>query len=65
MVQPLKLVPKKMYVYNSVTKALSSILLRPGMLQRCNEWRKFVSNNGCLNDIMDGRLWKEFRFVDN
>ena len=60
-----KLVPKKTFIYNSVTTALRSILGRPGMLKQCNEWRRFVMPDGDLSDIMDGRLWKDFRFVSN
>ena len=35
------------------------------MLEQCNECRKFVAADGCLSDVMNGRLWKEFRFVFN
>jgi len=60
-----KLVPRKTFLYNSGSSALKSILLRPGMLTKCNEWRNYVATDGYLNDIVDGRLWKDFRFVSN
>ena len=46
------------FIYNSVTKALDSILLRPGMLKR--EWRNYMCSDGYLSDIIDSRLRKEF-----
>ena len=61
----IKLVPKKTYTYNSVITALKTILLRPGILKQCNEWRRFVAKDGVMNDVIDGRIWKEFRFVYN
>lgn len=44
---------------------LKSILLRTGVLQQCNEWKNHVCNHGSLNHIMDGRVWKDFKFVNN
>ena len=35
------------------------------MLQQCNDWRKFVTTDGSLRDVMDGRLWNEFRCLSN
>ena len=56
-----KLVPKIFFTYNSVTKALSSILCRKEAIQQCNEWKNYVNSDGFLNDIIDGQIWKEFR----
>lgn len=61
----IKLLPKKTFLYNSVITALKTILLRPGILKQCNDWRRFVATDGVLNDVVDGRIWKEFRFVSN
>ena len=58
----IKLLPKKTFLYNT---ALKTILLRPGILKQCNDWRRFVATDGVLNYVVDGRIWKEFRFVSN
>lgn len=35
------------------------------MLQMCNKWKEHESKSGLLSDIIDGKLWKEFKFVNN
>ena len=60
-----KLVPVKMFLYNSVIEALKGIIRRNGFLQQCNAWKEYAQSGGMLSDIMDGRVWKQFRFYNN
>lgn len=61
-----KLVPKKSFTYNSVVQALSTLLLsRKGLLRQSSEWRNISCGDNVFTDIMDGQVWKDFRFVNN
>ena len=60
-----KFIPRKTFWCNSISEGLKSILKRPGMLQMCNKWKEHESKSGLLSDIIDGKLWKAFKFVNN
>ena len=54
-----KLVPRKIYVYNSIMGTLQKLILRPGFIESCEKWRKANSSDGFMTDVYDGKLWKE------
>ena len=57
-----KLVPRKLYVHNSLVDSLERLISRPGFLEQCEHWRShFKEASGeWLTDVYDGRLWKEW-----
>ena len=59
-----KLYPRKVYCYNSVISNLRHFLQRPGFAQKCELWRGRDIPDGFLADIFDGRIWKEWQYVD-
>lgn len=59
-----KLYPQKVYCYNSVIANLRDFLQRPGFVEKCELWRSRDMPNGFLADIFDGRIWKEWQYVD-
>ena len=60
-----KFQPRKTFWFHSISEGLKSILERPGMLQMCNKWRENESSSGKLCDVVDGRLWKDFKMFNN
>ena len=38
---------------------------RNGFLQQCNAWKEHTQSDSVLSDVMDGRVWKAFRFHNN
>lgn len=54
------LYPKMLYCYKRFTESLQGMLLRPGFLNSCEKWRNRSIQEGCLEDVYDGRIWKEF-----
>ena len=65
--QRYKLVPQKVYVYYSVIKALQRLVRLPGFLESCENWRKRGTEvpSGCLTDVYDGNIWKEWMKTAN
>ena len=59
-----KLYPCKVYCYNSVISNLRHFLQRPGFAQKCELWRGRDIPDGFLACIFDGRIWKEWQYVD-
>ena len=57
-------VPKKVYLYNSVTESLRSLVQREGVLKLLCRWRERTQFEDTLMDIMDGQVWKDFMFVN-
>ena len=60
-----KFLPWKTFWFQSISERLKGILERPGMLEMCNKWRDNESSSGKLSDVIDGRLWKDFKMVNN
>ena len=56
-----KLVPIKTYCYRSILNDLTERFKNPGFLALINSWRQYISVDGVLTDIYDGRLWKELQ----
>jgi hypothetical protein len=55
-----KLVPRKLFVYNSIRKTIEKFASRPGFFASCEAWRSFHTNEGFMTDVYDGKLWKEW-----
>ena len=57
-----KLVPKKLYVYNSILSSLQELVLRPHFRSQCEHWRNRSESisDGWLTDVYDGKLWREW-----
>ena len=54
------LYPRNIYCYTSLIQSLQLLLLSPGFMQSCEEWRSMGTVNGIYRDIYDGNIWKEF-----
>ena len=59
-----RLYPFKVYCYQSVTDTLRRFLQRPGFTMKCELWRERGTPEGFLADVFDGRVWKEWQYVD-
>lgn len=60
-----KLIPFKVYCYSSLQASLQKLLLRPKFADLCEHWRKRKpSGTNIMSDVYDGRIWKEFQFID-
>ena len=54
-----KLVPRKRFVYNSITNSIRQFASRPGFFDSCEAWLKEQSTDGSfMTDIYDGKLWR-------
>lgn len=55
-----KMIPKKIYIYNSIANTLQKLALRPGFFESCETWRKYNSAEAdFMTDIYDGKIWRE------
>ena len=50
----------KVYSYKSVKESLYDILSRPGILDKCEEWRARNVPVGSMFDACDGKVWSDF-----
>ena len=51
------LTPKKIYCYKSLTSSLQEMMLRPGFIEKCEEWRsRDGKEEGTLSDVYDGSI---------
>ncbi|XP_077866482.1 uncharacterized protein LOC144354692 [Saccoglossus kowalevskii] len=55
------LYPKKVYCYRSLITSLKTFVRRPGFVTACNMWRERQPEENILNDIFDGKVWKDFQ----
>lgn len=58
------LYPRLIYCYCSVIESLKEMVIKPGFIERCEQWREQKSPEGIYSDIYDGNIWKEFMSVD-
>ena len=58
------LYPFKSYCYRSIIVSLQSLLLRPGFLDACQQWRNQTTDQDKLSDLYGGKIWKEFLNYD-
>lgn len=50
-----KLIPRKIFVYNSIKGTLQKFASRPGFFKSCEAWRSLCrETNGFMTDIYDG-----------
>ena len=59
-----RLYPFKVYCYQSVRDTLRHVLQRPGFALKCELWRERDVPHGFLADVLDGRVWKEWQYVN-
>ena len=38
--------------------------MRPGFLEKCEEWKNRPQNSEFLSDVYNGKVWNDFIFVD-
>lgn len=57
-----KLIPYKTYCYNSLQASLQKLLLYPGFVELCEQWRTH-NEQSSLTDIFDGKIWKDFQYI--
>ena len=43
---------------------MKGLLCRPNFIADCQQWRNRNIPNDVLGDIYDGRVWKEFRVIN-
>ena len=63
----IRLYPHKVYSYMKILVTLKSFLSRKDFWSKCNLWktgRELNSVSEILADVVDGRVWREFLFVD-
>ncbi|XP_028416158.1 uncharacterized protein LOC114539750 [Dendronephthya gigantea] len=58
------LYPFKIFCYKSISETLKNMISRNGFLQKCELWRSREVPNGFLADVFDGRVWREWQFVE-
>ena len=59
-----RLYPFKVYCYQSVRDTLRRFLQKPGFALKCELWRERDVPHGFLADVFDGRVWKEWQYVN-
>ena len=58
------LYPFKVFCYRSLKTSLQCLLLRAGFADTCEHWRSRREKAGVYQDIYDGKIWKELRYID-
>ncbi|CAO3675234.1 unnamed protein product [Rhizopus stolonifer] len=57
-----KLIPHRIYMYNSVIETIKKFLVRDGFAQEVTAWKnRRLQKEGHLFDIHDGNVWKSFK----
>lgn len=60
-----KLLPWKVYAYNSLVTSLTKLCNQPNFLEKCEHWRDKVDTSGTLfTDVYDGKVWRTFQVLD-
>lgn len=59
--------PIKLYAYQSLEVAITNLLNRDGFLEQCEQWREREKHlpPGYLGDIYDGRVWQNFKIIED
>ena len=52
--------PLKVYCYSSLIYNLTKLLERENVLHACEHWRTRNIMEGMMEDIYDGRVWRDF-----
>lgn len=56
-----KLVPRMLYVYNSIKNTIEKFASRHGFFESCEAWRNFNTDNRFMTDVFDGKLWNDWK----
>ena len=55
------LYPRKLFVFNSISRSLKKLAARPGFFESCELWRKLSYPDGSfMTDIYEGNFWKDW-----
>ena len=52
--------PRYEYVYQPVKTSLQKLLNVPGFAAKLEHWRCRATPDGCMSDVYDGKVWKDF-----
>ena len=60
------LYPKQVYCFKKVTDSLQDLINKPNFMENCEKWRNCSTqlSDNVLGDCFEGRVWKEFQYVD-
>ena len=60
------LYPKQVYCFKKITDSLQDLITNPNFLENCEKWRDRSAQlpDNVLGDFFEGRVWKEFHYVD-
>ena len=61
-----KLVPRKLYQYQSIIHVLKRLVQRKDFLNKCEQWRRrsqFIPKD-TYSDIYDGQVWKDHEYIN-
>ena len=60
------LYPKQVYCFKKLSDSLQDLINKPGFMENCEKWRSRSTQlpENVLGDCYEGRVWKEFQFVD-
>ena len=58
--------PKQVYCFKKVTDSLQDLINKPNFMENCEKWRNCSTqlSDNVLGDCFEGRVWKEFQYVD-
>ena len=60
------LYPRQVYCFKKVTDSLQDLINKPNFMENCEKWRNCSTqlSDNVLGDCFEGRVWKEFQYVD-
>lgn len=60
------LYPKQVYCFKKLSDSLQDLINKPGFMENCEKWRSRATQlpENVLGDCYEGRVWREFQFVD-
>ena len=58
--------PKQVYCFKKVTDSLKDLINKTNFMENCEKWRNSSTQlpDNVLGDCFEGRVWKEFQYVD-
>ena len=58
--------PKQVYCFRKVSDSLQDLINKPNFMEHCEKWRNRPTQlpDNILGDCFEGRVWKEFQYVD-
>lgn len=60
------LYPRQVYCFKKVTDSLQDLINKPNFMENYEKWRNCSTqlSDNVLGDCFEGRVWKEFQYVD-